>query len=114
MRRGLVFVRQAVAEWRPQADAMAVDAIVLAGAELLANAADHAGGPTALELSFDPGTSLLRIAVTDTSPARPRLRAVRPEEPHGRGMRIIDHLATAWGCHANGAGKTVWADLPLP
>ncbi|WP_030277254.1 Helicase associated domain protein [Streptomyces sp. NRRL B-24484] len=43
--------------------------LVLVSAELLANAADHGGGPTALCLRFDPGTGLLRIAVTNTSPA---------------------------------------------
>ncbi|MEW1914070.1 ATP-binding protein [Kitasatospora sp. NPDC085895] len=102
MRRGLDFIRRVLAGWRPDADAVAVEDIALVGSELLANAADHAGGPTALDLRHDPNTGLLRIAATDTSPAAPRLRPVRPDQPHDRGMHIIARLAIAWG-----AGRTV-------
>lgn len=93
---------------------MTVDNVALVAAELLTNAANHASGPTTLDLHYGPDTGLLHIAVTDTHPDPPRLRTVRPEEPHGRGMHIIDHIAAAWGHRPNGTGKTVWATLHLP
>ncbi|MFJ9774337.1 ATP-binding protein [Kitasatospora sp. NPDC101157] len=114
-RRGLAFVRTTMARWRIDADSRAVDDALLVTAELLANAADHAGGPLALDVRLDPDRRTLRIAVTDALSDPPRIAASPPaDQPHGRGLRIIDRLANAWGTSPAGAGKTVWAELGLP
>jgi len=111
---GLAFTRQTLTQWRPDPAPAAVDDVLLVVAEILTNAADHATGPLALHLHLDPHAGRLRIEVTDTSQAPPQLRPARPGEPHGRGMRIIDRLATAWGSRPEGDGKTVWAVLRFP
>ncbi|MEV6206220.1 ATP-binding protein [Kitasatospora sp. NPDC051914] len=114
VRRGIDFTRLALADWRPDADAVVVDDVLLVAAELLANAVDHAGGPVVMDLRLAPRARRMRIEVADASPARPRIRPARPEEPHHRGLRIVDHIAAAWGSRPDGTGKTVWAALRLP
>ncbi|MEV7175337.1 ATP-binding protein [Kitasatospora sp. NPDC093679] len=111
MRDGVDFTRHALTDWHLTGRPAAGDA-VLAAAELLANAAQHAGGPLALDLRLRPGG--LRIAVTDANPVPPHLiEPHRPETPHGHGLVIVDRVTEAWGATPAGDGKTVWADLPL-
>ncbi|GAA4877423.1 ATP-binding protein [Kitasatospora terrestris] len=110
---GIDFTRGTLRAWHPGADPAAIADIVLVAAELLANAAEHAGGPLALELCRTP-VNRIRIEVTDATPARPRVQSLSPDTPHGHGLRIIDRLAHAWGCHPGDGGKTVWAECDLP
>ncbi|MFD8702825.1 ATP-binding protein [Kitasatospora sp. NPDC059648] len=113
-RRGLAFIRATMALWWPDGDGAAVDDILVVTAELLSNAAHHAGGPLALDLQLDPVRQTLRVAVTDAVPDPPRMRQRPPaDEPHGRGLRIVDRLAAAWGSIPTETGKTVWAELAL-
>ncbi|MFD0274089.1 ATP-binding protein [Kitasatospora sp. NPDC127111] len=113
-RRGLAFIRSRLALWGTDADTTATDDALLVTAELLSNAAHHAGGPLALDLQLDPDRQTLRIAVTDAVSDPPRMRHPAADQPHGRGLRIVDRLASAWGTIPAGAGKTVWAELRLP
>ncbi|MEV6212789.1 ATP-binding protein [Kitasatospora sp. NPDC051914] len=112
-RRGLDFLRRTLTQWRPGTDRAVLDDVALVAAELLANAVDHTDGPTAMDLILDTRGGRLRICVADSSPAEPRILAVLEGQPHHRGLRIVDHIAEAWGHHGNGEGKTVWADLCL-
>lgn len=91
-----------------------MDDVLLVAAELLANVADHAGGTLALELRLDPRGERLRIDVTDASRAEPRIFPARAGQPHHRGLRILDHIASAWGCRPHATGKAVWAEIRLP
>ncbi|MEW1912125.1 ATP-binding protein [Kitasatospora sp. NPDC085895] len=111
---GLAFTRAALTDWHLTTTAAqaAADA-VLVTAELLANAAQHAGGPSTLHLQRSPGR--LRIAVTDPDPAPPQpARPHRPQVPHGHGLIIVDRISTDWGHTPDDHGKTVWADLSVP
>jgi hypothetical protein len=56
----------------------------------------------------------VRLAVTDTSPVSPRRRAATERSTSGRGMMLIEELATAWGVESRGNGKTVWCEVTLP
>ncbi|MEU7029189.1 ATP-binding protein [Streptomyces sp. NPDC046275] len=114
VRRGLDFTRARLADWRCDTDSLAVGDALLVAAEVLANAALHAGGPLALDLTFDPDAHRLRIEVTDASADPPLLRPGRPGEPHGHGLRILDRVTERWGIASAGAGKTVWAELWIP
>jgi hypothetical protein len=86
-------------------------------AELAANAAAHgrvAGRNFRLTLYVVGAT--LRIEVTDTrGDRRPRLRHPGPGEESGRGLLLVEALATRWGV-AEGPSprKTVWAEVALP
>ncbi|MFI8497543.1 ATP-binding protein [Streptomyces sp. NPDC085524] len=106
---GIAWIRRTLDDWHLPAENG--DAVLVAG-ELLANAAQHAGG--VLRLSFDHRGSVLRIAVTDPSPDPPRLGEHRPDAIGGHGLFLVDRLTVNWGTRQEGSGKTVWADLPLP
>ncbi|MFB7447091.1 ATP-binding protein [Streptomyces sp. NPDC056194] len=111
-RQGLTCVRQALADWDLTGATEAAGDVALVAAELLSNAAKHAGGP--LHLAVDHTGDLLRIAVTDSDPAPPRRDMHRPEGIGGHGVFLVEHLARQWGTRPDGSGKTVWADLALP
>lgn len=59
----------------------------------------------------------LRVSVHDQGgPGLPALRG-NPAAPAlptgGRGLGLVDALATAWDTHAGPTGRTVWFELPL-
>ncbi|WP_269664857.1 ATP-binding SpoIIE family protein phosphatase [Streptacidiphilus rugosus] len=86
------------------------DQVTLLASELVTNAVRHACGPIRLRLRVADGE--LGLEVTDGSPVPPRARRARSDEGSGRGLRLVDALATSWGSRANQDGKTVWLTLP--
>jgi anti-sigma regulatory factor (Ser/Thr protein kinase) len=82
------------------------DATLLAS-ELITNAVVHAGGTIELRARIaGPG---LHVEVTDNSAALPRMRQPGLD---GRGLHIVDTLATDWGVDpVAGNGKTTWFTL---
>ncbi|WP_432097538.1 ATP-binding protein [Streptomyces sp. bgisy100] len=59
--------------------------------------------------------AMLRIEVSDAATEHPILHKASEDEESGRGLFLIDALATAWGSHdrSPGIGKTVWAECVL-
>ncbi|MEU6226329.1 ATP-binding protein [Streptomyces sp. NPDC047042] len=106
-----------LAEWGHPHGTGAHDTVVLLVAELAANSVLHGrvpGRDFALFLSHDDRQGVLRIEVTDTHPALPVRRAPGLEEDRGRGLLLVDALATCWGVSERpGPGKTVWAECHL-
>ncbi|MFJ6906443.1 ATP-binding protein [Streptomyces griseoluteus] len=90
----------------------ASEAVALVVAELAANAVLHgrvAGRDFELRLHHRDGT--VRIELSDTHPAHPELPAHDPTAEGGRGLLLIDAVATRWGTSPrSGPGKTVWAE----
>ncbi|MBF6340348.1 ATP-binding protein [Nocardia abscessus] len=76
--------------------------------ELAGNAVVHARAPRGCRLIV-AGHGWFRVEVDDASPARARIR--RPDHTGGRGLILVDQLATRWGVDYHGGGKTVWAEL---
>ncbi|GAC1443559.1 MAG: hypothetical protein NVSMB55_17440 [Mycobacteriales bacterium] len=76
--------------------------------ELVTNAVVHAG--TEIELRVDTGAASLRVEVLDRSPGS--LPVIRPAPAEtregGRGVFLLDALATEWGTRHFGEGKSVW------
>ncbi|WP_051944148.1 ATP-binding protein [Streptacidiphilus rugosus] len=110
--RGVDHVRSTLTHWGLDGGLPGTDALVVAG-ELLANAHQHAGGATALRLTWS-GTRL-RIEVSDNSSEPPGL--ITPHEStrlFGHGLYLVERLSTRWGSRCRSEGKTVWADLRLP
>ena len=90
-----------------------IDDANLIATELATNAVLHTRDGFAVVLTRRPeGT--IRIAVRDASLVRPRPRRAGPFEGSGRGLRIVDALATAWGVDPLSDGKVVWAELRRP
>ena len=109
--RARAAIRQALAAWGiSDRDG---DAELLAS-ELVANAAEHGGGPIRLSLRRDADRPAgITCEVTDTSPVVPRPREAGPGEERGRGLAIVSALADSSGVRATGAGKTTWFSLAL-
>ena len=78
--------------------------------ELVTNAVVHAG--TELDVTVVFRRDFLFLQVRDRSVDLPRAlgpESVSPRAEHGRGLHLIDSLATSWGSSAAPDGKTVWA-----
>jgi hypothetical protein len=76
--------------------------------ELVANGVRHAGSSLDVRLTVEH--NLLRAEVRDGSSLAPRPREA--DEHGGRGVLILDALASRWGVLGHpGAGKTVWFEL---
>ncbi|MFF3596505.1 ATP-binding protein [Kitasatospora indigofera] len=86
--------------------------------ELVANAVEHARGPSGrlVEVRYAVSAGRLRIEVHDAGNELPEVREPAPEEESGRGLWLVRELAAAWGCcpREGGAGKCVWAVVGPP
>lgn len=93
-------------------DAVAVSEVAaLLTSELVTNAVVHAGGPLRVSVRGHAGT--VRIAVVDSSTARPNRRQATDSAVTGRGLSLVTELAERWGVEplAEGRGKEVWFEL---
>ena len=86
-----------------------IDAASLLISELVTNAIVHAR--TAVELRLVTDEHMLRVEVTDGNPTFPTPRRPIGLAGTGRGLRMMDDLASRWGVLSSGAGKTVWFEL---
>ncbi|GAT65358.1 anti-sigma regulatory factor, serine/threonine protein kinase [Planomonospora sphaerica] len=94
-----------------------LDDLLLLLSELVTNAVVHsdsgrtAGGRVTVRLTLSPGA--VQVEVTDDGSAAgvPAVRAPEPDDDGGRGLWLVDLLATEWGCHRDEAGGSVWFRL---
>jgi anti-sigma regulatory factor (Ser/Thr protein kinase) len=101
-------VRAALEAGRAEVDA---DVAVLLTSEVVSNALLHARSPMILSINVE--RDAIRVAVHDASPATPHLRDYSPTAATGRGLHLVEALASQWGLDPadNGAGKWVWFEL---
>lgn len=85
------------------------DVAELLTSELVTNAVLHAG--TMVQLTVAEEDDGVRIEVTDHSATAPQRRRYSPEAATGRGLGLVDALASTWGTRASADGKTVWFTL---
>ena len=114
----------ATARWQLATDlreagtvAAAIGDAALVLSELLSNAIRHARplpGRT-IRVAWALSDGSLRVSVSDGgSPTRPRAGHPSPSSLGGRGLAIVEHLASTWGIRAGDGEITVWAVLPAP
>ncbi|HET8931415.1 MAG TPA: ATP-binding protein [Acidimicrobiales bacterium] len=77
--------------------------------EVVTNAVQHGTPP--LQLLIEIADDAIRVEVHDTNSAHPVPRTPRPTEPGGRGLAIVDALATRWGTRPDDDGKAVWFEV---
>jgi serine phosphatase RsbU (regulator of sigma subunit)/anti-sigma regulatory factor (Ser/Thr protein kinase) len=88
-----------------------VERAVLLTSELVTNALLH--GEPALHVEVLAVPDGVRVAVSDEHPDLPTPRYAEREDEHGRGLRLVEALASKWGVDARSPGKTVWFELDL-
>jgi PAS domain S-box-containing protein len=88
------------------------DLLVLMLSELATNSVQHADTEFEVDIAVteEGGGRWVRVSVTDEAPGFPTPKEPPPDAPHGRGLRIVESLADAWGIEVRSdrPGKTVW------
>ncbi|MFE3770901.1 ATP-binding protein [Streptomyces sp. NPDC059122] len=87
--------------------------------ELLSNAVQHAtpvlfpgDDPGRCRLTIErPAPGTVRIWAADSSCRRLERRSASPQDEHGRGLAVLDALATAWDVVPTATGKVVRVEL---
>jgi anti-sigma regulatory factor (Ser/Thr protein kinase) len=104
------FVAETMAGWNLTS---VLDDALLVASELATNAVTHADSACRIRLSLSDAS--VRIDVIDTGSGTPEPQPQSFTAEHGRGLRLIDAVTTAWGLEViPGEGKVVWAELPRP
>jgi len=104
------FVESVLSSWHQPELAWTATLIV---SELGANCALHARTEFTVRVSGGPDGPV-RLEVSDGSVRLPRQRAFGLESTTGRGLRLVDELASEWGVDAREDGKTLWVVLAQP
>ncbi|GAA3388814.1 ATP-binding protein [Streptomyces roseoviridis] len=83
---------------------------VLIVSELMTNAVQHGGGadaPQAVGLRIERSDGQLLVEVTDSSSKPAKLKRAGEQATEGRGLHLVEKLATAWG--TSNKNHTTWA-----
>jgi anti-sigma regulatory factor (Ser/Thr protein kinase) len=107
--RARQITRQHLAASCPQE---AIDIASLLVTELVTNAVLHARTAIVLVVDVAPGRVLLRVG--DGSNAKPVLRHHGTDANTGRGIALVDELASSWGVDQASRGKEVWCAIDFP
>ena len=87
-----------------------VSTVELLTSEVVTNAIVHARSGT--QLAVEVTDDSIRVAVRDNSRQPPVRRLRRVDAESGRGVLIVDELATAWGVEQErNGGKRVWFEV---
>jgi DNA-binding NarL/FixJ family response regulator len=102
------FVRETLRSWGVTDP---LDDALLVVSELVSNAIVHARSSCELRLGLSP--VIVRVEVVDAGGGTPDPLPPSRTRPHGRGLTLIDAVASAWGVDPQVAGgKVVWAEIP--
>ena len=96
------FVLDALATWHLESFA---DTAALLTSEVVTNAILHARTPLGLLVRRD--RKGISVEVTDGSRRQPRVRDSTPEATNGRGLALLEQLASTWEVQLHRTGKTV-------
>ncbi|MFC6915964.1 ATP-binding protein [Cellulomonas gelida] len=79
--------------------------------ELVANTVVHGPAGLPVVIRVEVAGSVLRVEVEDRGGGQPVLRRTEPTAAHGRGLALVDALATSWGTTHEGGHTTVWFEV---
>lgn len=86
--------------------------IAMVVSELVTNAVR--AGATSVEVCLTVQEAAVRIEVSDAADGWPVQRAAQPFDESGRGLLLVDAIASRWGVDPqHPRGKRVWATLDL-
>jgi len=104
-------VASALADWGRASEA---DVIILLTSEVVSNVVVHAGphGPgQEITVSLRRSADLVRVEVTDCHPGLLVIGDGAVDKAGGRGLLLLDSLASSWGVTRTGQGKVVWFEV---
>jgi anti-sigma regulatory factor (Ser/Thr protein kinase) len=105
------YARRFVGYHRPDAGPAHVDDVLLVISELVTNAVRYGVEPgDSVLVTLDTDDERTRVEVHDTARRHPRQRPESASRERGRGLLIVDALAT-WGIGERPMGKFVWAEV---
>ncbi|PSM39110.1 ATP-binding protein [Streptomyces dioscori] len=89
------------------------EAALLVVSELVTNAVEHAQPPVTLHLHLERAGSCIWVGVSDGGPAKNKglWTSSCADDEHGRGLEVVNALATAHGTRSHSGGITHWARL---
>ncbi len=93
-------------------DDEACDTAVLLTSETVTNAFIHGRSDVRIRVRATPG--LLLVEVADDNSRHPQPQESDPDALDGRGLLIIELMATRWGVRDDPYGKTVWFEVRSP
>jgi anti-sigma regulatory factor (Ser/Thr protein kinase) len=102
-------VREVVSPLMPADVAHTAELLV---SELVTNAITHGSGQ--VRVCIDCADHCLSVMVGDEEPTSPSVQPERLLSMGGRGLRMMESLASSWGVNprSDGSGKDVWFRLP--
>jgi hypothetical protein len=76
---------------------------------------DGLGHPPAREITLRlrRGRSAVWVEVFDPDLRLPRIRSAAETDEGGRGLYLVDQIATRWGSRPTPDGKSVWFEIPI-
>ncbi len=83
--------------------------VVLLADEVVTNAVQHGEGP--IDLGIETNEERVKVTVRDRSDARPVPGEPAHHAEEGRGLSIVESLASRWGVSAMEPGKSVWFEI---
>ena len=95
--------------WQRGFSTEVIDDAVLLTSEAVTNAVVHAGTPIDVVVTVD--AAMARIEVHDGHPGIPVVRDPAPDAASGRGLRVIDSVAEAWGVRRSDHGTCLWFEM---
>jgi len=76
---------------------------------------ENFGGPAGKDftLRLRRGHEAIWVEVFDSDLRLPRIRSAGESDEGGRGLYLVDQLATRWGSRPTKEGKAVWFEMPI-
>ena len=88
--------------------------VELLTSEIMTNAVVHGTTGSCVRLTTRAEPGVFEVSVTDDGPGVPTVCHVAPVAEGGRGLLLVDALATAWGIAEHDPGKSVWFRMEHP
>lgn len=105
------FVREHALGWGvPEESA---DVAQLLTSEIVTNAVTHAQTHSELTVSLEEGHLRVELSDRGADAGDPAVGDDDPMRVHGRGLMLVDALATTWGTRRDADGTTAWFTLRL-
>ena len=106
VRQARVFVSSWARTWGHH---QLITSAALLTSELATNAVKHARDVFHVDVvETDHG---IQVGVTDSSADLPVVRPTQEVQSEGRGMLLVDAIASSWGVEPRAIGKRVWFEL---